>query len=117
MKLQNWLRRKFPIHHKIIKELFDEKTIISYLKYRDYKLAILTNNIFGHEKGKIFLVKKSEHMVENIEDVPFWDGTYDIYGLFTCKKGFTQSGYHHQDVREEDYILVHKNGSNFERKE
>lgn len=106
MRLNKWLKRKFPNHHHLISALYDDATILNYLKFKEYSLAILTNDISDHQKGKLFLVKKSRHMIENIEDVPYWDGTYDIYGLLTCKKNFTTSGYHHTNVREEDYIIM-----------
>lgn len=101
MNLDKWLKRKYPNYYKIINTLFTKTDIKEYLKEYEYDLAILIKDVGDYKKGTIFLCKKRGHM-----EGSYWDGTYDIYGLFCCGKKITSSGYNHISVYSEDHYMI-----------
>lgn len=100
MNTNKWLKKRYPIHHKMISIIFTEDIIKKYLKEYNYKLAILEKKCNIFEKGTLFLVKRLGHMGES-----GWDGTHDIYGLF-YSPNYTASGYNHTDIFSEDYYHI-----------
>ena len=109
MKIQNWLKKKYPHFYKLINAIFADDIILDYLKRQNYELAVLKRRVCydgsNYIIGTIFLVKKRGDMSDGT-----WDGTYSLYGLFNSARPITPSGYHHITLDSEaDFDVLKDN--------
>lgn len=99
MNINHWLIRKFPNSFNKINEFLDE-TQLKELKEKKYRIGVLNKDIHyvqKYEKGAMVMWKRNKSWFEGK-----WDGTFNIYCVIKCQKGFTESGYHSIGVCESD---------------
>lgn len=99
MNINHWLIRKYPNSFDKISQFLDE-TQLKEFKEKKYKIGILNKDIHyvqKYEKGSIVMWKRHKSYYEGT-----WDGTFNIYCVIKCQKGFTESGYHSIGVCESD---------------
>lgn len=104
MKLDKYIDRKYPQSKEHIKKLFDPKNLL-LIKEKGYKPARLIRAYSDfesrYEKGTLFIFKRHKDYDEGN-----WTGEFNIHGIFKCKKGLTESGYHSVSLFYSDFEEV-----------
>lgn len=87
MKLENWLKRKYPKHHKKLEEIFPEYHL-ELLKQMKYKVGFLLEDNGENKKGDYVIFKRTKEMIpenENGYEYPSpggWSGAFEYNYVF-----------------------------------
>lgn len=82
-----WLKRRYPITFNEVNEFLNDEKLSSFKSY-NYKLGILTEDIYSeeiYEKGNLCMFKRAN---------PIYDFNYPLHTVIVkCIEGLTTSGY------------------------
>ena len=94
MKMENWLKRKYPKSYKYLSKNLTEYQKIE-LKHKKMTVCEFLEDYYSsfetYKQGTLFLTKKTKSYYDDV-----WDGDFDTHALFKCiDDKMTASGYHY----------------------